>query len=369
MADIFLSYGGAQILVEAFEKSLSRQGHQVYSDSDFDFAREAILAKLHEFDAIIVIWSKLSTERSLTLAVAAEAQRLERLIQARAPGWPVDAIPPAFRAQPSLNVADTMGIAAAIAALGLVAGPKSLGRRRPAAPPGVGSAGGSPYPVAPLEGARAAAPQRRLSGEPGAAPEADVSRALEIEAGRLVHRIPAKMWLGQQEIVEVRLGRAATADVAKGLAGRGALTVEDVPIVETMSVSLYGAPGAFTIERQSETSQLVMSDLVKGTPLESEDFGRWVWLVTPRKTGTQQLYVKVSAALKDSRGVPTTAKLPDKEFRVSVAVHTGRATIAVVKRTLPALLLAALGGLVAAFSRDVWWPKLYATLRGLGWLS
>ena len=58
------------------------------------------------------------------------------------------------------------------------------------------------------------------------------------------------------------------------------------------------------------------------------------------KTGTHQLYVKVSAALKDSRGVTTTTKLPDKEFKVSVTVHTGKATIAIVKRTVPALVLA-----------------------------
>ena len=177
------------------------------------------------------------------------------------------------------------------------------------------------------------------------------------------------MWVGQQEIVEVRLGRLAAPDLSKGLEGRGTLATEDIPIVETMSVSLYGGPGAFTIERQSETSQLIMSDLVKGTLLETQDFGRWVWLVTPRKTGTHQLYVKVSAALKDSRGVPTTTKLPDKEFNVSVSVHAGDATIAVVKRTLPALILAGLGGLVAAVSRDVWWPQLHVILQGLGWLS
>jgi hypothetical protein len=136
-----------------------------------------------------------------------------------------------------------------------------------------------------------------------------------------------------------------------------------------MSVSLYGRPGAFTIERQSETSQLVMSDLLRGTPLETQDFGHWVWLVTPRQTGTHQLFLKVSAALKDSRGVPTTTKLPDREFKVSVSVNTSTAMIAVMKRTLPALILAGLGGLVAAFSRDVWWPKLYEILKAHGWLS
>jgi hypothetical protein len=365
MANIFLSYGGSQSLVEPFEKSLNRQGHTVYSDSDFDFGRDAILAKLQEFDAVIVIWSGNSIQRDLTLAVAAEALRLGRLIQTSAPGLSLKDIPRTFWEQRLLAVSDTKSISEAITALGVVPGPKSLGPKRPSRPPGVGAAGGTPYAVDPATVSGATD-----SGSIAArAASSDTTKALEIEAGRLVHKIPPKMWLGQQEVVEVRLGRLATPDLSKGLEGRGALTVEDIPIVETMSVSLYGGPGAFTIERQSEASQLVMSDLVKGTPFETQDFGRWVWLVTPRKTGAHQLYVKVSAALKDSRGVTTTTKLPDKEFKVSVSVHTGKATVAVVKRTLPALALAALGGLVAAFTRDVWWPKLYAIFKAHGWLS
>lgn len=385
MADIFLSFGGAHFIVEPFETSLSRQGHKVYSDADFDYRRDAIVAKLREFDAVIVIWSENSKARDLTLAVAAEALRLGRLIQTLAPDLRSEDIPPAFRPLPLFAVSDSKRIAEAIAALGIIAGPKTLGPKRPPRLEGIGSASGSPYAVGPPatgspassrprhqpEGVGAAAGPIMGSLRPIATPAAssETTRALEIEAGRLVHKIPPKMWLGQQEIVEVRLGRLATGDLSKGLEGRGPLTTEDIPIVETMSVSLYGGPGAFTIERQSETSQLVMSDLVKGTPLETQDFARWVWLVTPRKTGTHQLYVKVSAALKDSRGVSTTTKLPDKEFKVSVSVHTGNAAIAVIKRSLPALILAGLGGLVAAFSRDVWWPKLHVVLQGLGWLS
>jgi len=369
MADIFLSYGGAQRLVEAFERSLSLQGHIVYSDADFDYRSDAIIAKLRQFDAIIVIWSENSKRRDLTLAVAAEALRLGRLIQTRAPGLSSEDVPPAFLLLPLLDVSDTKVIAKAIAALGVVPGPKTLGPKRPPRLEGVGSSGSSPYRVDPSVGAEDGPVLASIKSMTASAVSSNATKALEIEAGRLVHKIPLKMWLGQQEIVEVRLGRLAATDLSKGLEGRGNLTTEDIPIVETMSVSLYGGPGAFTIERQSETSQLVMSDLLKGTPLETQDFGRRVWLVTPRKTGAHQLYVKVSAALKDSRGVPTTTKLPDKEFKVSVSVHTGNAMTAVIKRTLPALVLAGLGGLVAAISRDVWWPKLCALLKAQGWLS
>lgn len=382
MADIFLSYGGAQFLIEAFEASLTRQGHKVYSDENFGYRRGAIIAKLHEFDAVIVIWSENSISRALSLDIAAEASRLGRLIQVRAPDVSSQLVPDAFGSLPSFAVSETQRIAEAIAALGVAPGPKSAWPRRPPAREGVGAAAGSPYRVDPPGiGSSGVTRPRVLPQGVGSAssPEirsttispagSEATNALEIEAGRLVHKIPAKMWVGEQETVEVRLGRLATPDLSKGLEGRGSLTTEDIPIVETMSVSLYGGSGAFTIERQSETSQLVMSNVIKGTPLETEDFGRWVWLVTPRKTGTHQLFVKVSAALKDSRGVPTTTKLPDKEFKVAVSIHTGKTTVAVIKRSLPTLILAGLGGLVAAFTRDVWWPKLYALLKGLGWFT
>ena len=63
MADIFLSYRGSHSLIEPFETNLERQGHNVYSDDDFDYRLDTILAKLPEFDAVIVIWSDLSPER------------------------------------------------------------------------------------------------------------------------------------------------------------------------------------------------------------------------------------------------------------------------------------------------------------------
>ena len=149
MADIFLSFGGAHFIVEPFETSLRRQGHKVYSDADFDYRRDAIIAKLREFDAVIVIWSENSKARDLTLAVAAEALRLGRLIQTRAPDLRSEDIPPAFRPLPLFTVSDSKRIAEAIAALGIIAGPKTLGPKRPPRLEGIGSASGSPYAVDP----------------------------------------------------------------------------------------------------------------------------------------------------------------------------------------------------------------------------
>ena len=194
--------------------------------------------------------------------------------------------------------------------------------------------------------------------------------ALAVEAGRLVHKIPQKMWVGEQETVEVRLGRAETEGLTQGLVGRGALTSQDIPILETMSVSLYAKGGTFDIERQSETTQLVSGGgQLKGTPFEQADYGRWIWLVTPRKTGAHMLFVRVSASLKDSRGLPTSASLPDREFPVSVSVHAGKTTIRILRRGLLGVGGAVGAGLLGAITQELWWPKLKMLLQSWGWLG
>jgi tetratricopeptide (TPR) repeat protein len=120
----------------------------------------------------------------------------------------------------------------------------------------------------------------------------DAKRALEIDAGRLAYQIPSRMWVNLPETVEVRLGRKQARGIAEGFGGRGEVKTEDIPIVETMSVSLLCEPGAFDIEPRSEKDQLVKPDLVLGTAFHSDDFGRWVWIVTPRQRGEHTLLVR-----------------------------------------------------------------------------
>ena len=177
------------------------------------------------------------------------------------------------------------------------------------------------------------------------------------------------MWVGEPEQVEVRLGRETAEGLMDSIAGRGALTTADIPIVETMSIMLYSSTGAFTIEAQSETTQLVINDLVAGTAFASAEFGRWTWLVTPKKSGPHQLLLKVSAGLKDSRGVPTSVRLPDREFKVAVSVHTAKATARAITRAV----LGFGGALGAAFlgvvTQELWWPRIKDVLQAWGILG
>jgi hypothetical protein len=254
--------------------------------------------------------------------------------------------------------------------------------RRPAerAPPAAGArAMPSPQPLAPapardLERDRGSGPRRRAeaaspaAGERKAGPilreKVDAGRALEIDSGRLAYQVPQRMWVNQPETVEVRLGRARARGLTEGFGGRGDVRTEDIPIVETMSVSLMCEPGAFDIVPRSEKDQLVKPDLVLGTAFHSDDFGRWMWLVTPLRSGEHTLLVKVSAAIRDSRGLPTTSSLPDRTFAVSVRVRIARAAVSALVRAGPRLAWVVATTIVGILTKDYWWP---AIRRLLGW--
>jgi hypothetical protein len=188
--------------------------------------------------------------------------------------------------------------------------------------------------------------------------------ALAIEAGRLAYQIPNRMWVGVQETVEVRLGAIIANEIMQGFVGRGDVKLEHVPIVETMTVSLVCQPGTFDIEPRSKEAQLVKPDLVKGTAFHQDDFARWIWLVTPCQRGKHTLLVKVSAAIRDSRGLPTTSSLPDKIIAVTVQVHLARAAVGIIRYIAPLILSGVITALVGVFTKDYWWP---AVRSWLGW--
>lgn len=141
----------------------------------------------------------------------------------------------------------------------------------------------------------------------------DLARA--VEAGLLVHHIPAAMWLGAPTTVELTLGRDVLARLFQaepGYGGRG-------QCIETLSVSLYGSSEAFEIERQSERTQFVSAKHALSAR-DPATFGRWAWLVTPCAGGPQDLVVRISALLRDCHGVPAPVALPDRRFSVDVRV-------------------------------------------------
>jgi hypothetical protein len=106
--------------------------------------------------------------------------------------------------------------------------------------------------------------------------------------------------------------------------------------------------------------------VIAGTPFGKDEFGRWTWLVTPLKPGAHHLILKVSAGLKDSRGVPTSVPLPDREFKVTVAVDARKATIAVLSRIGIAFGGAIGAALLGIITQELWWPKIKVMLQAWG---
>lgn len=375
MARILICHAddGADLATELGAR-LARLGHTIVSSAATAGGPRSALSMVGGADVTVVIWTEQSIGSEAIRDLAANALLLGRLISILPDGMQADLVPSHFRGVRAARIADTESICRAIDTLTVPsvqdsvvsARPKGIGSsesvrlQRFERPPGANEPLSRPVGV----GSGTSQPRERPSHRKDAS-----EGALEVEAGRLVHKIPERMWLGVPETLEVRLGRLEARDLAEGLAGRGGLTEQDIPIVETMSVSLYCKDRAFSIESQSDLTQLVMNDLTRGTALEGEDFGRWVWLVTPQTIGEQPLFVKVTAALKDRRGVPTTSRLPDREFKVRVSVHAAKSTASILGRVMPRLLIAAAAGIVAAISRDIWWPKLHALLVGVGWLS
>ena len=124
------------------------------------------------------------------------------------------------------------------------------------------------------------------------APSASEASALTKKIGNILYNPPTDMTLNVTETVEVRIAKSEVSE--ENLSGTGTIQKETVPISQTMSVRLCcgdsekGDP--FDIHTNSAEEQLVDSAL-----LEEDEFTEWVFQVTPRKSGAQQLQLFVSA--------------------------------------------------------------------------
>jgi len=184
--------------------------------------------------------------------------------------------------------------------------------------------------------------------------------ALEEEAGKLVYQIPSEMLTGRPEIVEVRIGVPEAANLTIGLVGSGKVVVRDLPIVETMTVQLVSHRDVFRIEPKSQATQLVRRTMVHTAAFAHQDYGRWLWSVKPQRSGHHELIVKVSANLHDSRGIASSAALPERFFTVHVRVDYVRFGIKLARGAAYGLTGALLTSLIGVFTQDMWWPVIRA---------
>jgi hypothetical protein len=314
MASVLLSYIDGDVPVaQALRKLFEGAGHSV-SGTDRAFRSRG------RYDAVVVVWSDAALTSPYVYENARIALKRRKLVQVYRGSFDTSKLPAVFRSQNLIPTTDSEQI---------------------------------------LHGLR------DLNGKetPPLIPTA-WKAVFEKEAGQLVHRVPKKMCVGVTEVVEVQLGRARR-DIVVDIKGNDDMTNEDVPIVETLNVDLHGSPGAFDITRQSRQTQLVKGSLIWNTAFDQQRFGRWLWNVTPKKRGTHELVVKVSADLSDSRGVTTSQPYSDRMFSIAVRANQGNTAV----RMLMWAATGAAACLVGTYAHETWWPKVKVWLMGAGLLS
>lgn len=181
---------------------------------------------------------------------------------------------------------------------------------------------------------------------------------VEVDAvtGTLVHKIPNIMRIARPETIEVRVGGKDVAELALALQGSGDLVTHDLPIVETMTVTLDGPLDAFDIIARSEATQLVRPNKIVMQALGSRPYAAWEWSVTPLRPGRHELRLKVAATVRDSRDIHATVALRDKHFPVIVSVDYGRTAGSLVMRALAWLIVTIGAALLGIYTQEIWWP-------------
>jgi hypothetical protein len=123
-------------------------------------------------------------------------------------------------------------------------------------------------------------------------PSAASAAAPTREIGNILYNPPTEMTLNKAETIEVRIGKDEVSDL--GLSGSGDVQRQQLPISQVMSVRLCcGSPeedAPFDIVSNSKEEQLVSHPILGAT-----EFTEWVFQVTPRQKGQQQLQLFVTA--------------------------------------------------------------------------
>ena len=103
----------------------------------------------------------------------------------------------------------------------------------------------------------------------------------KLPKGRILFNPPKEMEVGEPEPVEVRITKSMTEELTRDLKGRGDPIIEEINVSTSMNVRLTGIN--FDIEPQNGAAQAI----------ESDKFTKWVFYVTPLKSGIQTLHITV----------------------------------------------------------------------------
>ena len=107
----------------------------------------------------------------------------------------------------------------------------------------------------------------------------------KLPKGKILFNPPKEMKVRETELVEVRITKSMAEELTRDLKGRGDPIIEEINVSTSMNVRLTGIN--FDIEPQNGAAQAI----------ESDKFTKWVFYVTPLKSGIQTLYITVYAII------------------------------------------------------------------------
>ena len=186
-----------------------------------------------------------------------------------------------------------------------------------------------------------------------------------------MENIPRKMTINERVVAEVRLGKSQAAKLVQGFVGSGLVAEHDVAIVDAMSVQLVALGGDFDIHTTSPQEQLVRRDMLEGTEFArfgTQEFGQWIFFVTPKTKGAHKLALRISANV-NGHGHAT---LPDRVIPIDVVVSYSKwsAELAwrMAKLAGTGSVTGLFGALVGGFTGKYWWPPVEAWMKARGWM-
>jgi hypothetical protein len=188
--------------------------------------------------------------------------------------------------------------------------------------------------------------------------------ALRVESGKLVYAIPERMFLKEPEEIEIRIGRDDVRSLYGDIGGRAVPEAHDLPIVEVMTVSIRRDPREFTLEQQTPATQLVGGPFIEGLGADQRRFGRWIFYLTPLKSGKRQLFIEVAGQIYSEDGHPGARHLPTKTLVVDVRI-SGKAIVVAMARSMAAFVGVTFTAVIGAVTQEWWWPPVREFLATL----
>jgi hypothetical protein len=117
--------------------------------------------------------------------------------------------------------------------------------------------------------------------EPTPSLQESIDEIKKLPKGRILFNPPKEMKVDKTELVDVRITKNMTEELTRDLKGRGDPIIEEIKASTSMKVRLTGIN--FDIKPQNGAAQAI----------ESDKFTKWVFYVTPLKSGIQTLYITV----------------------------------------------------------------------------